>query len=329
MGIPSGVVIYGICVKFTLIMNTNLPIFDIPSTIRYYLSLDKKVSQSFGMDKYDELLHPDNFAVLSNEGSVKNGPPIRTDHYAIILCIKGSCQKTVGPYTFDVKPQTVHIVSPKHITCFDNASDDLLLYMVMFKKEFIADSFIKHSTLDPLMDLSPDCKPVFTLTDQHFQRIKNLYERIDQEYREESPFFLQMVRLQLVELLYEINRAFERCTDSRTNHQLSRQYSTFIAFRDLVEEHFTEKRTVQEYADMLHISAKHLSEIVKQETGKNALQVIHSRIYLEAKLLLTTSPLSVKEISEQLNFDTSSHFSRFFKKFADENPSDFKKLSTA
>lgn len=310
-------------------MNTQLPIFDIPSTIRYYLSLDNKVPQSFGMDKYDELTHPDNFAILSNEGSVKSGPPIRTDHYAIILCIRGNCQKTVGPYTFDVTPQTVHIVSPKHITSFENASEDLLLYMVMFKKEFIADSFIKQSALDPLMDLNPACTPMYRLSDDHFLKTRQLYERMDKEYREGKPFHLQVIRLQVAELLYEINRAFEKCHDSRSNHQLSRQYSLFVKFRDLVEEHFITKRTVQEYADMLYITAKHLGEIVKQETGRNALQIIHSRLYLEARLLLTTSTLSVKEISDQLNFDTSSHFSRFFKKFADENPSDFKKISVA
>ncbi|MVT10590.1 AraC family transcriptional regulator [Chitinophaga tropicalis] len=310
-------------------MNTNLPIFDIPSTIKYYLSLDKKVPQSFGMDKYDELLHPDNFAILSNEGSVKNGAPIRTDHYAIILCIQGSCHKTVGPYSFEVTPQSVHIVSPKHVTSFENASDDLLLYMVMFKKEFITDTFIKQSALDPLMDLNPACTPMYRLSDDHYRKTKQLYERMDQEYKDGGPFYLQVVRLQVVELLYEINRAFEKCNDTRNNHQLSRQYSLFVSFRNLVEEHFISKRTVQEYADMLHITAKHLSEIVKQETGRNALQIIHNRLYLEAKLLLTTSTLSVKEISDQLNFDTSSHFSRFFKKFADENPSDFKKLSVA
>lgn len=310
-------------------MNTNLPILDIPSTIRYYLSLDKQVTQSFGMDKYDELLHPDNFAILSNEGSVKSGPPIKTDHYAIILCIRGTCQKTIGAHTFNVVPQSLHIVSPKHVTSFDHASDDLLLYMVMFKKEFITDTFIRQSALDPLIDLNPSTAPVYTLSDKHYVRTKQLFERIDREYRDAHPFFLQIVRLQVVELLYEVNRVFEKCHDSRTNHQLTRQYATFIAFRDLVEEHFLNKRTVQEYADMLHISAKHLSEIVKQETGKNALQIIHGRIYLEAKLMLTTSALSVKEISDQLNFDTSSHFSRFFRKFADENPSDFKKLSVA
>ncbi|SFD02020.1 AraC-type DNA-binding protein [Chitinophaga sp. CF118] len=309
-------------------MNTTTPILDIPSTIKYYLSLDKKVEQSFGMDKYDELLHPDNFALLSNEGSVKKGMPIKTDHYAVILCIRGSCSKTVGAFTFEVKPMTLHIVSPRYITSFENASEDLLLYMVMFKKEFIADSFIKQSVLDPLMDLNPACPPIYKLSEPDFVKIKHLYEKMDLEYRDNKPFYLQIIRLKLVELLYEVNRSFEQCTDSKPHHQLSRQYTLFVEFRNLVEDHFLTKRTVQEYADMLHVSAKHLSEVVKQETGKNALQILHGRMYLEARLLLTTSSLSVKEISDQLNFDTSSHFSRFFKKFADENPSEFKKFST-
>jgi len=309
-------------------MNTT-PIFDIPSTIKYYLSLDNKVEQSFGMDKYDELLHPDNFALLSNEGSVKKGMPIKTDHYAVILCIRGTCSKTVGAFTFTVKPMTLHIVSPRYITSFENASDDLLLYMVMFKKEFIADSLIKQSALDPLMDLNPACPPIYSLPVASYEKIKGLYQNMDMEYRENRPFYLQIIRLKLIELLYEVNRAFEKCTDSKSHHQLSRQYTLFVEFRNLVEEHFLTKKTVQEYADMLHVSAKHLSEVVKQETGKNALQIIHGRMYLEARILLSTSSMSVKEISDQLNFDTSSHFSRFFKKYADENPTEFKKLSAA
>lgn len=310
-------------------MHATTPIFDIPSTIRYYLSLDKKVEQSFGMDKYDELLHPDNFALLSNEGSVKKGMPIKTDHYAVILCIRGTCSKTVGAFTFTVQPMTLHIVSPRHITSFENASDDLLLYMVMFTKEFITDSFIKQNALDPLMDLNPACSPLYHLSEPSFLKIRQLYENMDLEYRDNKPFYLQIIRLKLIELLYEVNRAFEQCSESKTHHQLSRQYTLFSDFRNLVEEHFVTKRTVQEYAEMLHVSAKYLSEVVKQETGKNALQIIHGRMFLEARLLLSTSSLSVKEISDQLNFDTSSHFSRFFRKYADENPSDFKKLSAA
>jgi AraC family transcriptional regulator, transcriptional activator of pobA len=308
---------------------TTMNTFDIPSTIKYYLSLDKKVPQSFGMDKYDELLHPDNFAVLSNEGSVKTGMPIKADHYAIILCIKGSCQKTVGPFRFEVKPMSIHIVSPKYVTSFENASEDLLLYMIMFKKEFMADTFIKQSVLDPLIDLNPECPPMQQLAEGNYNKIKQLYEKIDQEFKDSNPFYLQIVRLQLLELLYELHRSFEQCPDNRLHHQPTRQYALFTEFRDLVEEHFLTKRTVQEYADMLHISAKYLSEIVKQETGKNALHIIHGRLYLEAKLLLSTSSLSVKEISDQLNFDTSSHFSRFFKKFGDENPSEYKRYTLA
>jgi AraC-like DNA-binding protein len=177
------------------------------------------------------------------------------------------------------------------------------------------------------MDLNPACPPIYRLSPPEFAKIKQLYENMDLEYRDNKPFYLQIIRLKLVEVLYEVNRAFEQCTNSKPHHQLSRQYTLFVEFRNLVEENFLTKRTVQEYADMLHVSAKHLSEVVKQETGKNALQILHGRMYLEARLLLTTSALSVKEISDQLNFDTSSHFSRFFKKFADENPSDFKKLT--
>ena len=81
--------------------------------------------------------------------------------------------------------------------------------------------------------------------------------------------------------------------------------------------------SVQQYAEMMHVSAKHLSEQVKQETGENALMIIHKRLFLEAQYLLGMGQFSVKEVAEQLNFDTSRHFSRFFKHFAGVNPSEY------
>lgn len=301
-------------------MSNKITVLDIPSTLKRHIT-QAHPYPDFGITNSD--WSQDNFAVLSNEPGIKRGLPVKTDYYSVILCLSGSCKKTIGHFVFEVYPNSVHLVSPAHITSFEDASDDLLLYQVLFKKEFLTHNFLKENVLDNLLEVNPDYPPIYGLSKKGVASLKVLYEKISDESREQGAFHLQILRLLATDLLYEMNRACESCLLHSTRH-LSKQYQLVYKFKKLVEEQFLKLKTVQQYADELFISAKYLTEIVKNETGQNALHVIHNRIFLEAQYLLSSSGLSVKEIADRLNFDNSSHFSRFFKRFAGYNPSEFK-----
>ena len=304
-------------------MNDKIAVSDIPSTLKTHLATASNSNADFGIINSE--WNQDDFAIFSNLPGSAHGLAVKTDYYAVILCLSGSCKKTIGHFVFEVYPNSVHLVSPAFITSFEDASDDLLLYQVLFKKEFLTNNFLKDNIVDNLLEVNPDYPPIYGLSKKACLSLKELYEKISNESREKGAFHLQILRLLVTDLLYEMNRACESCLLNSTRH-LSKQYQLVYKFKKLVEEQFLTLRTVQEYADVLFISAKYLTEIVKNETGQNALHVIHNRLYLEAQYLLSSSGLSVKEIAERLNFDNSSHFSRFFKRFAGSNPTDFKQL---
>ncbi|KAI9451200.1 transcriptional regulator, AraC family [Russula earlei] len=305
-------------------MENKTRIFTITDTIKYYLSAEKEVPQHFGINKYDDSAIRDDFALLSNEGIIKKGLPVKTDHYALVLCLRGTVTKTVGSFTFQVNPGSLHMIAPRYIHSYDNASDDLLLYVVLFKKEFLEDTYTKDAVLERLLEVHPDEAPVHNLREKHFMSIKSILESMDKDYQQSDEFTLPVMKLQLMRLLYEIRRGCENCRCD-SPHQLTRSYQIVHSFQKEVEENYIQKRTVQEYAAILNVSAKHLSEVVRNETGVTALHIIHRRLYREATYLLHYSGLSIKEIADRLNFDTSSHFSRFFKQMAGYNPSDLKK----
>ncbi|MFL9483939.1 AraC family transcriptional regulator [Chitinophagaceae bacterium LWZ2-11] len=305
-------------------METKNKTYTITDSIEYFLAHDKEVQQHFGMNKYDKSVLRDDFALLSNEGGISESLPIKTDYYALALCLQGSVVKTTGHFTFTVTPGSIHLTSPKYLHSFKDASDDLMMYVVLFKKEFLDDSFIKEAVLDRLLEMNPDEAPIYQLKEESFLKLKNIYESLDHEIKQQDDFAFPIVKLELIRLFYEMRRACEDCKCD-SSRQLSRSYQLAHRFQQEVEEEYIEKRTVQEYALSLNVSAKHLSEVVKQETGSTALHIIHRRLYREAKHLLHYSELSIKEIADRLNFDTSSHFSRFFKQFAGYNPSDLKR----
>ena len=64
--------------------------------------------------------------------------------------------------------------------------------------------------------------------------------------------------------------------------------------------------------------------LLKQETGKTALELIHLYVISEAKNLLLSGERSISEIAYQLGFENPPYFSRLFKKEVGISPKKFK-----
>jgi AraC family transcriptional regulator, transcriptional activator of pobA len=81
--------------------------------------------------------------------------------------------------------------------------------------------------------------------------------------------------------------------------------------------------TVNYMASQLHLSSKYLSDLLKQETGNTALELIHLHIISEAKNLLVAGEKSISEVAYQLGFENPPYFSRLFKKQVGLSPKEF------
>ena len=77
-------------------------------------------------------------------------------------------------------------------------------------------------------------------------------------------------------------------------------------------------------ASQLKLSSKYLSDLLKQETGKTALELIHLYVVSEAKNLLVAGEHSISEIAYKLGFENPPYFSRLFKKEVGVSPKEFK-----
>jgi AraC-like DNA-binding protein len=75
----------------------------------------------------------------------------------------------------------------------------------------------------------------------------------------------------------------------------------------------------------LNISPRYLSDLLKQETGKTAIELIHIFLISEAKNLLKGSDNNIAETAYTLGFENLPYFSRLFKKEVGLSPNQFKK----
>lgn len=97
-----------------------------------------------------------------------------------------------------------------------------------------------------------------------------------------------------------------------------------ILFISLVNDHFSKVRSVQAYADMIHISEKKLNRATSQVLGKSPKEVISQRVLLEIKRLLVYTNQTIKEIGFGLGFNEPTNFIKYFRQQTGQTPSEFR-----
>jgi AraC family transcriptional regulator, transcriptional activator of pobA len=167
----------------------------------------------------------------------------------------------------------------------------------------------------------------FRLSQQKYYDFEPVFEDLFSAYKQVNGQYT-MPAIKLLALLYQLKEftgIFNQVEDSfKSPHQI-----LFQKYVKLVNHFFLEKRTVEEYANLLLVSSNHLSKSIKLISNRNALSFINERLVNEAKLMIRYADLDIAEIAYQLHFTDSSNFGKFFKKHTDLSPLEYKKSNTS
>lgn len=158
------------------------------------------------------------------------------------------------------------------------------------------------------------------------RRLEIILARLVEEMVHESEDF-RLLRTEILSGLLKVFLVYLRRVsfpNPGETHQ-SRLTTLCNTFCSLVDKFFLTRKLVADYANELSVSAGYLTEVVKRVTGFPASYHIQQRRVLEAKRLAIYSEDNMKSIACKLGFEDVSHFSRFFKKAAGVNFSEFKR----
>ena len=90
-----------------------------------------------------------------------------------------------------------------------------------------------------------------------------------------------------------------------------------------LDRFLNQRMTVQDYADMAGISTRHVSRLIKEETGMSIVKYVQSRRIEIARHMLEADTMFVKDVAAALDFKDQSYFCRIFKKYTGLTPSEF------
>lgn len=105
---------------------------------------------------------------------------------------------------------------------------------------------------------------------------------------------------------------------------LSRSEQICGQFLTLVELHCREHHRVEWYAGQMCLAPKYLSNVLKQTLDNSPNYFIAQSLLRQAKSLLSSTSLTVQQISDRLGFQNQSHFGTFFKRYVGYSPKDFR-----
>lgn len=248
--------------------------------------------------------------------------PHRHTYYQILFVEKGSGIHKVDFNETEINAPVIYFLSPGQVHDLVFERKETEGYMINFDGEFFDKFLTKSNGLDglPFFGYRKSINS-FHIETEKVQELKNILKKINSLFEAKSKMHVEFIRIYLLELFYTVMSGTEENTE---NINITNQKSIIYRFEKLVEQNYTTEHYPKFYADKLAITANYLNFICKNFSGKKAGEIIRDRVILEAKRLLVNSEFSISQIAFQLGFDDNSYFTKFFKTFSGNSPSEFR-----
>lgn len=282
-----------------------LPIYGLPA-----FSLPERKGQPFQVEVFDANRH---FQVEY---------PHRHDFFEVLFLSQGSGFHVIDSNRYEIKPPCIFFMSKGQAHKLE-LSSDINGYIFIFTPEFYLydrcnqNSLLEYPFFFTIQQTNP---PLLLQCDKDVQFIKSLFVRaVDEVAKKDfSASLLRSILHLILETCENLYKTENQIVTKGKGHLLVKR------FYQLSENLYHQNLTVQQYADMLAVTSTHLTQTIKEITGKTTMEIIRSKQILETKRLLVHTNMSVTEISAYMGFADQSYFTKFFKRETGRTPLAFR-----
>lgn len=247
--------------------------------------------------------------------------PHRHTYCEILVFEAGSGFHEIDFHTHTIQAPSIHFVAPGKVHLL-TPTEECVGYIITFPQDysmFYGPGSDARSALTNRWS-SEWTKPIVDLPEASHRYFRNLLENMLADYLEggeeknnELAAYLHIFLGKCQELLGGTEAALaEPASDVPSR------------FQELVDKHYKEKHSVQQYAELLSVTADYLGKAVRKALNTTASDYILDRLLLEAKRLIVFTNLTSKEIAYKLNIEDPSYFSRMFKRRTGLSPNEYR-----
>jgi AraC family transcriptional activator of pobA len=246
--------------------------------------------------------------------------PNRLSYHRILLVEKGIGSLIVDDNTFEVSGRELFLMAKGQVYVLDSTST-VTGYVLYFGDCFWERAPASASNCKAVLFNNAAANQRIHLTGPELSELTFLFSSLFDEFKK-THYTNRMDALAAYLKIIMIKVANVKIVDESLFD--SQDYVLYRNFMDLLSVQFRKHHDVGDYAKMLGITARRLSDLCKRCCNKNAKEVINGQLVAEAKRSLQFSSTQVKEIAYQLHFSSSEQFSHFFKKHTNFSPASYR-----
>lgn len=289
------------------------------------------ISQFHSLLNLPKPLHP-MISLVDNTTLVVNADIDNTsfllDFYKISYKFSTSGKMGYGQGYYDFNEGGLMFASPNQLIFTDN--EEGVKYggfTLLFHPDFIR-NYPLGTQIKKYGFFSYDTNEALHLSDKEKTIIIGLLKSIDDELHTAIDEMSQDVIISYIEVLLNYsNRFYKRQFITRktiSSDLLLKVEETLDNYFNNAESLKSGLPSVDFLASQINVSSHYLSDMLRNLTGQNAQQHIHSKLIEKSKDFLISTNLSVAEIAYQLGFEYPQSFSKLFKKKTSLTPLEFK-----
>jgi AraC-like DNA-binding protein len=244
--------------------------------------------------------------------------------YIKVLYLSKGCSIKVDFTIYSTEGPSLFFISPNQIFRIEDLCSESG-HLIFYNRDFYCIQIHDEEVAcDGLLFNNIKNMPMTAIPDQQAAYINSLFAQIEDEFGVQDSSQEEMIRTCLKQLLIKSTRLWKQQHLESAPEESNNDIEFFRRFTQLVESHYKEKHTVADYADLLLVAPKTITNKFKRLNLPQPNEVIKNRIILEAKRLLVHTALTAKEIAYELGYEDPAYFSRLFLIKTGESPSGFK-----
>ncbi|WP_316771205.1 helix-turn-helix domain-containing protein [Pedobacter frigiditerrae] len=233
-----------------------------------------------------------------------------------------------GRTIYDHESGSMMFVKPRQIIEMKELHLEEDGFLIFVHEDFL-NGHILHDEIRKYHYFDYETNEALHLSPNEEKTIWELYRKIENEYNNNQDEYSREIMLANLDTMLKYAQRFYKRQfinrfeiSSKTVTKFIKELDHYMASGLLDSKGLP---SVHYMADKLNISPGYLSDTLKQESGKTALEHIHIYLIAEAKNRLIGETQSVSEIAYALGFENLSYFSRLFKREVGVSPIGFKK----
>ncbi len=247
--------------------------------------------------------------------------PFKVDVTTAIICMKGTMRGSTNLKQYNAEAPCLFIVLADQILQYEYMSDDFSGLFIVMSKKFTDNLLINLQERFPLF-LSIQDNPWTPLNKEDLQSMVDYYSLLLKTVRmKDNPHRIDIVKHLMQAFFYGSSYQFHKIPDT---NKKSKQEVVVEKFLNLAQANYKKQRELEFYADKLCLSTKHLSKVIKENSGTSANDWIDNYVILEAKALLNSTNMTIQQISDELNFPSQSFFGKYFKRHVGMSPKEYR-----